>query len=154
MLRFCQSVDHLSHLARTRLASKKKSFRQRARPKQRKQFRRLTDKLDPDGSVFVDEMCSNLAMTRLYARAAPGLRVEDEVPADHKENISTIGAMGLRGMRTALSLPVPIDGETMIYFVEEMLAPTLQPGDIVFLITVSFIKPMRLKKPPARGGRV
>jgi hypothetical protein len=154
MLRFCQSVDHLSHLARTRLASKKKSFRQRARPKQRKQFRRLTDKLDPDGSVFVDEMGSNLAMTRLYARAAPGPRVEDEVPADHKGNISTIGAMGLAWMPTALSLPGPIDGETMIYFVEEMLAPTLQPGDIVFLITVRFIKPMRLKKPPARGVRV
>lgn len=71
-------------------------------------------------------------MTRLYARAAPGARVVDEVPGDHKGNLSTIGAVGLTGMRTALSVPGAIDGETMIFFVEEMLAPTLQRDDIVF----------------------
>jgi hypothetical protein len=74
----------------------------------------------------------HLAMTRLYARAAPGKRVLDQIPANHKGNFSTIGAVGLTGMRTALSVPGAIDGETMIFFVEEMLVPTLQRHDIVF----------------------
>jgi transposase len=92
----------------------------------------LTEKIDPNQYVFVDEMGSHLAMTRLYARAAPGERVSDEIPGNHKGNFSTIGAISLTGMRTALSVKGAIDSETMVYFVEEMLAPTLQRGDFVF----------------------
>ena len=77
-------------------------------------------------------MGAHLARTRLYARAAPGERVLDEVPADRKGNLSTIGAVGLTGMRAALSVPGAIDGETMIFFVQEMLAPTLRRAEIVF----------------------
>ena len=77
-------------------------------------------------------MGSHLAMTRLCARAAPGERVFDELPGDHQGNLSTIGAVGLTGMRTALSVPGAIDTETMIFFVAEMLAPTLKRGDLVF----------------------
>lgn len=88
--------------------------------------------MDPTQCVFVDEMGSHLAMTRLYARAAPGERVVEEIPGDHKGNLSTIGAVGLTGMRTALSVPGAIDSETMIFFVEEMLAPTLKRDEIVF----------------------
>lgn len=71
-------------------------------------------------------------MTRLYGRAAPGERVFDKVPGDHKGNISTIGAIGLTGIRTGLSVPGAIDGETMIFFVEELLAPMLKRGEVVF----------------------
>ena len=90
--------------------------------------------------MFVDEMGSHLAMTRLYARAAPGERVFDEIPGNHKGNISTIGAMGLTGLRTGLSVVGAIDGETMLFFVEEMLAPTLKRGEVVFLDNCSIHK--------------
>ena len=92
----------------------------------------MTAKLAPSQFVFVDEMGSHLALTRLYARAAPGERVFDEVPGDHNGNLSTIGALGLTGLRTGLSVPGTIDGETMVFFVEEMLAPTLKRGEVVF----------------------
>lgn len=36
-------------------------------------------------------------------------------------------------MRTGLSVPGPIDGETMLFFVEELLAPTLKRDDIVLM---------------------
>ena len=36
-------------------------------------------------------------------------------------------------MRTGLSVPGPIDGETMLFFVEELLVPTLKRGDIVLM---------------------
>lgn len=71
-------------------------------------------------------------MTRQYARAAPGERVFDELPSDHKGNLSTIGAIGLTGLRAGLSVPGAIDGETMVFFVEEILAPTLKRGEVVF----------------------
>lgn len=78
-------------------------------------------------------MGSHRGLTRLYGRAAPGQRVHDSVPGDRGGNVSTIGALGLEGMRTGLSVPGPIDGETMLFFVEELLVPTLKQGDMVFM---------------------
>ena len=78
--------------------------------------------------IFIDEMGSNLGLTRLYGRAAPGQRVYDQVPGDRGGNVSTIGAIGLDGIRTGLSVPGPIDGDTMLFFVEELLVPTLKRG--------------------------
>jgi transposase len=78
-------------------------------------------------------MGSDLGLTRLYGRAAPGQRVLDQVPRDHGGNVSTIGAMGLDGIRTGLSVPGAIDGEPMLFFVEELLVPTLRRGDIVLM---------------------
>jgi transposase len=83
--------------------------------------------------IFLDEMGSNLGLTRLYGRAAPGQRVYDQVPGDRGGNVSTIGALGLDGIRTGLSVPGPIDGDTMLFFVEELLVPTLKRGDIVLM---------------------
>ena len=83
--------------------------------------------------VFIDEMGSHLGLTRLYGRAAPGQRVYDEVPGDRGGNVSTIGALGLEGMRTGLSVPGSIDSDTMLFFVEELLVPTLKRGDIIVM---------------------
>ena len=69
-------------------------------------------------------------MTRRYGRAAPGHRVYDTVPDNRGENVSTIGALDLTGLRTGLSVPGAIDGETMVFFVEELLAPTLKRNGI------------------------
>lgn len=102
---------------------------EKARPK----FRKLTGALEVSKYIFMDEMGSNLGVTRLYGRAAPGQRVCDEVPGDRGGNVSTIGALGLKGMRTGLSVPGPIEGETMLCFVEELLVPTLNRADIVFM---------------------
>jgi len=78
-------------------------------------------------------MGSNLGLTRLYGRAAPGHRVLDRVPGDRGGNVSTIGAIGLEGIRTGLSVPGAIDGETMLFFIEDLLVPTLKRGDIVVM---------------------
>ena len=89
--------------------------------------------LDLRKCIFLDEMGSHLALTRRYGRAAPGERVHDAVPGDQGGNVSTIGAIDWKGIRTGLSVPGAIDGETMVFFVEELLAPTLKRGDVVFL---------------------
>jgi transposase len=78
-------------------------------------------------------MGSNLGLTRHYGRAEPGQRVLAQVPGDRGGNVSTIGAMGLDGIRTGLSVPGAIDGATMVFFVEELLVPTLKRGDIVVM---------------------
>lgn len=85
-------------------------------------------------------MGSNLGLTRRYGRAAPGVRVHDAVPGDRGSNLSTIGAIGPEGIRTGLSVPGAIDGETMLFFIEELLVPTLNRGDIVLMDNASIHK--------------
>ena len=74
-----------------------------------------------------------MVLTRRYGRAAPGERVRDSVPSDRGGNVSTIGALDLRGFRTGLSVPGAIDGETRVFFSEELLAPRLKRAALVFL---------------------
>jgi transposase len=85
-------------------------------------------------------MGSHLGLTRRYGRAEPGKRVREQVPGDRGRNVSTIGALGLEGIRTGLSVPGAIDGDTMLFFVEELLAPTLRRGDIVVMDNNSIYK--------------
>ena len=93
----------------------------------------MTAAFDLRNYVFIDEMGSTLSFTRRYGRAAPGQRVVDEVPGERGKNVSTIGAIALDGVRTGLSVTGAIDGETMLFFVEELLVPTLKRGEIVVL---------------------
>ena len=83
--------------------------------------------------IFVDEMGSNLAMTRRYGRAAPGERVVEAVPGARGGTVSSTGALGLTGSSTGVRMPGEIDGDTMVFFVEELLAPTLKRGEVVLL---------------------
>jgi transposase len=129
-----QSRPDLPPLTGPAPAPEKKSLIARERDeKARKQFRHIAGAFALNKYVFIDEMGTNLGLTRLYGRAAPGIRVLEQVPGDRGGNVSTIGALALDGLRTGLSVPGAIDGETMLFFVEELLVPTLKRGDIVVM---------------------
>ena len=108
--------------------------------KERRKFRRIIIQFVIGKLVFIDEMGSNIAMTRLYGRAKPGKRIFEKIPGNRGKNVSTIGAISLDGIRTGLSVQGAIDGETMVFFVEELLAPRLKRGDIVILDNCSIHK--------------
>ena len=108
--------------------------------KARRKFRKLPKPLASGPSIFLDEMGRNLGLTRLYGRAAPGDRIPDSVPGDRGGNSSTLGALGLAGVRTGLSVPGALAGETMLFFVEELLVPTLTRGDSGLLDNASLHK--------------
>lgn len=81
-------------------------------------------------------MGSHLALARLYGRAEPGQRVVDAVPSTRGENLSTIGALALDGLRAVMSIPGAVNGEVYQVFVEQVLVPKLHIGDIVFMDNV------------------
>jgi transposase len=108
--------------------------------KARKKFRKLTRAFESGDSIFIDEMGSHLGLPRPYGRAAPGARVRDQVPGDRGGHISTMEAIGRDGIRTGLSVPGAIDGDTMLFFVEELLVPTLNRGEIVLMDNASIHK--------------
>jgi hypothetical protein len=82
---------------------------------------------------FIDESSINLALTRLYGRAPRGERVVDRVPQNYGENITMVAALGLEGISAPMTINGAVDGEVFRVYVEEVLGPTLQPGDIVVM---------------------
>jgi transposase len=86
---------------------------------------------------FLDETGINLAMTRHYGRAAPGVRVVERVPQNYGENISLLAAMGVTGVSAPMTVEGAVDTAVFRTWVEQVLGPTLKPGDIVVLDNLS-----------------
>lgn len=82
---------------------------------------------------MVDETSVHLALTRRYGRAPRGQRAYGRVPRNHGQNVSVIGAVGLRGVVASFSVAGAVDTLAFDVFVHRVLVPALQPGDVVLL---------------------
>ncbi len=93
--------------------------------------------LDPARLVFIDETGTNTAMARRYGRARRGKRLVAAVPQGHWKTTTFVA--GLR--HGAITAPCVIDqamnGVIFKAYVEQVLAPTLSPGDIVIMDNLS-----------------
>lgn len=69
-------------------------------------------------------------MTRLYARAAGGARVHESAPEGNWKILAVLGAMSSRGMIAAMTVEAATDREIFLTFLEQVLCPALQPGDV------------------------
>ena len=81
----------------------------------------------------VDEMGVHCGLTRRFARAFGGERAVCPAPRQKGTNTAVIGALALRGMVAAMSVPGAIDGVAFGTFLDQVLVPQLQPGDIVVM---------------------
>ena len=70
-------------------------------------------------------------MTRTYGQAACGERLQAKVPHGHWKTMTFIAALRLEGITAPLVLDQPINGEWFRAYVEQVLIPTLKPGDVV-----------------------
>ena len=93
--------------------------------------------LDAGKLVFVDECGSNIALTRLYARSPRGKRAYGAIPRNRRANITLLAALSLHGMGEALILERSVDTTAFEIYIERILAPTLQVGQIVILDNLS-----------------
>ena len=88
----------------------------------------------------VDETGVNLGMVRRYGWAPCGRRVVGTRPLNVGPNISVIGSLELWGVTACLMSEGAVKGEIFKAFVEQVLAPTLKKGDIVYVDNVKFHK--------------
>ena len=82
---------------------------------------------------FLDEAGSNIAMTPRYGRATPGERVNESTPLNYGENITMLAAISLSGIDAPMTIEGAVDGLVFKTYVEQVLAPTLDPGDIIVM---------------------
>src|SRR5271166_4291165 len=72
-------------------------------------------------------------MTRLYGRAPQGERLVDKVPHGHWKTTTFICGLRYNGVTAPFMLDGAMDGPSFLAYVEQILAPTLRKGDIVFM---------------------
>jgi len=104
---------------------------------------------------FVDETGINLALTPRYGRATPGVRVVDSVPQNYGQNLSVLAILSLNGLSAPMSVNGAVDSAVFRAYVEHVLGPTLQPGDMVVMDNLAVHKVAGITESiTARGARV
>jgi transposase len=83
--------------------------------------------------VFIDEFGAATNMARTHGRGPRGRRVVDKIPHGHWKTLSTVAAMGVKGILTAICYDGAMNTECFVGFVEQFLAPALRPGQVVIL---------------------
>jgi transposase len=81
--------------------------------------------------VFLDETWAKTNMTRLYGRSPHGQRLIGFAPYGHWKTTTFLAGLRHDGIVAPLVLDGPINGAAFLAWVEQFLAPTLQPGQIV-----------------------
>jgi transposase len=83
--------------------------------------------------VFVDECGVATDLLRRYGRSPRGVRLHDHTPCGHWQVHTVIAALRPDALTAPAVFDGPIDSDSFLAYVEQVLVPTLQPGDVVVL---------------------
>jgi transposase len=72
-------------------------------------------------------------MARLRGRARRGQRCRAPVPHGHWKTTTFTGALRLSGMTAPMVLDGPMNADAFLAYIEQVLVPTLAPGDVVIM---------------------
>lgn len=91
-------------------------------------------------------------MARLYGRSKRGERCRASIPHGHWKTTTFVGALRLTGMTAPMVLDGAMHGAAFLAYVEQMLVPTLKPGDIVIMDNLPAHKPVAIREAIENAG--
>lgn len=89
--------------------------------------------LDPERLIFIDETGLNTKMARLRGRCRKGERLFASLPHGHWRTTTFVAGLRLGGLDAPMVIDGPMNGEAFLAYVEQVLVPTLAPGDVVVM---------------------
>ncbi len=89
--------------------------------------------MEPARLVFIDETGASTKMARRHGRSLRGERCRAPVPHGHWKTTTFVGALRLEGMTAPMVLDGAMHGAAFLAYVEQVLVPTLKPGEIVVM---------------------
>ena len=89
--------------------------------------------MDPARFVFLDETGTSTNMVRRYGRCPRGERLVDATPWGHWKITTFVAGLRASGLIAPMVLDGPMTGDVFRAYVEQVLVPELQPGDVVVL---------------------
>ncbi|MEK8021190.1 MAG: IS630 family transposase, partial [Candidatus Parabeggiatoa sp.] len=125
-------------LTRLKLTRKKKTLfdpiKNSLENKQKKQdYQTNIAPFEAKDFIFIDETGSVRNLTRSHARSPKGQRAHSENSLIRGTRISTIGALNIDGILTALCYEGTLTALLFAFFVKEFLVPVLSPSNVVIL---------------------
>jgi transposase len=142
------------------LAAQKKSLHAAERDTERvrclrRDFLEALQQEDVTRFKFVDETSVNLPYTRRYGRALGGQRVDAAVPLHNGPNVTLVAALTGQGVEAVMELDGAVNTASFAVYLDQVLGPTLQPGDVVVLDNLRVHKAAGLAAlVEARGARL
>jgi transposase len=89
--------------------------------------------LDPERLIFIDETWASTNMARLRGRALKGERLRAAIPHGHWKTTTFVAGLRLSGMAAPMVLDGPINRDAFQAYVDQILVPELNPGDVVIM---------------------
>ena len=99
----------------------------------RRQWRQTLPLHDANQYIFVDETGVTTDLLRRYARSPRGTRATDHTPCSHWQTHTVVAALRPTELTATAVFDGPMDSVTFRAYVEQVLVPTLRPGDVVVL---------------------
>jgi len=120
--------------------------------RRRSQWRKYQGRIDPARLVFIDETWAKTNMTRRHGRAPRGERLVAKVPHGRWRTLTFLAALRVDRIEAPCVLDGPITGESFLAYVEQILVPTLKPGDIVVIDNLGSHKGGAVRKAVRAAG--
>ena len=76
-------------------------------------------------------------MTRRYGRSRRGVRVAESTPEGNWKILTILGAMNLQGLIATMTIEAATDADIFLAYLDHVLCPRLQPGDVVVMDNLS-----------------
>jgi transposase len=102
--------------------------------------------LDPERLVFIDETWASTNMARRRGRAKKGERLRASVPHGHWKTTTFVAGLRPTGMVAPMVLDGPINGVAFQAYVDQVLVPELNAGDIVVMDNLGSHKGLGVRK--------
>jgi transposase len=101
--------------------------------RRRARWKKYQGRVDPRRLVFIDETWAKTNMTRTHGRCARGARLVAKVPHRHWRTLTFLAALRCDRIDAPCVVDGPINGQSFLAYVEQVLVPTLEPGDVVVM---------------------
>jgi transposase len=103
-------------------------------------------RIDPERLVFVDEMGTHTSLAPLYAYAPVGQRAFFEIPRNRGKNTTLLASLHQGGMGPSMAVGGATTARVFETYVERVLAPSLNEGQIVVMDNLGAHRPKRIRE--------
>lgn len=102
--------------------------------------------------VFIDECGVTTDLLRRYGRSPRGVRLHDHTPCRHWTTTTVVAALRADGLTAPAVFDGPLDSDSFEAYIEQVLVPTLRPGDVVVLDNLAVHKHPAARAAIERAG--
>lgn len=118
----------------------------------RRIWHHLVTSRSADRFVFLDESGANLTLARRYGRAPHDERCLGTAPRNYPTNLTLIASCTVDGIGPSIVLDGAANGAIFRAYIEQILVPTLQPGQIVVMDNLNVHKHASIRAAITQAG--